>query len=376
MRIALIAPAAVPARTANSIQAMKMAQAFTAIGHEARLYVPGVTPDLEWPAIAEHYGLRERFEVRWLPSRPALRRYDFAYRAVWEAQRWGADLIYTRLPQAAAYASWRGYPTVFESHDLPGGFWGPRLLRAFLRGRGAKRLVTISAALAADLALYFRVPAFSPFTVIASDGVDLARYADLPKPEQARRQLDLPSGFTAGYTGHLYPGRGVALILEIAQRLPEVNFLLVGGEPRDVAHWEQQTHRCHLENVRFTGFVPNAQLPRYQAACEVLLMPYQARVAASSGGDIARYLSPMKMFEYLACGRAILSSDLPVLGEVLTPENAILLDPTDAAAWAATIQRLQEDPERRAELGKRARQDAGTYSWEARAERVLEGLDL
>ncbi len=145
------------------------------------------------------------------------------------------------------------------------------------------------------------------------------------------------SCFTAGYTGHLYAGRGGELMIELAARLPEITFLLVGGEPPDVARLQAKVNARQLDNVILTGFIPNADLPLYQAACDVLLMPYQKPVAASSGGDIAPYLSPMKLFEYLACGRAILSSDLPVLREVLNPANAVLLDPETSRAWAAAL---------------------------------------
>jgi glycosyltransferase involved in cell wall biosynthesis len=120
--------------------------------------------------------------------------------------------------------------------------------------------------------------------------------------------------------------------------------------------------------------VPNAELPRYQAACDVLLMPYQRHVAASSGGDIARYLSPMKLFENMACGRPILSSDLPVLQEVLNPENALLLPADDLDAWVAALQELAASPETRLRFSAQARRDVTAYSWDRRAARILEGI--
>ena len=129
-----------------------------------------------------------------------------------------------------------------------------------------------------------------------------------------------------------------------------------------------------LENVLTTGFVPNAELPRYQSACDILLMPYQQYVSASSGGDIARYLSPMKLFEYLACGRAIVSSDLPVLREVLNSENAVLLPPGDVDAWVTALRELQANPELRACLAEKARREATKYTWQARAKRILDGI--
>jgi glycosyltransferase involved in cell wall biosynthesis len=381
LKIAVVAPTYLPARRANTIQVMKMSQAFVLLGHEVQLVVPGYSTDNvskalpDWDILAHQYGLKVEFPVEWLPVRANLRRYDFGYLAVRWARGWRADLLYTRLPQAAAVASTLGIATIYEVHDLPQGALGPKLLQRFLKGSGARRLVLITRALAGDLSGRFGVPAEPPFTIIAPDGVDLDRYQDLPDPAEARRRLNLPfTGFAAGYTGHLYPGRGAELILEIASRMPEFNFLLVGGEVKDVDRLQREAAEAEPSNVLLTGFIPNAELPLYQAASDVLLMPYQRRVAASSGGDIARYLSPMKLFEYLASGRPILSSDLPVLREILNPDNAVLLAPDDVDAWVAAVRSLQADPERRTALGRRARQDAAGYTWEARAERILEGL--
>jgi len=157
--------------------------------------------------------------------------------------------------------------------------------------------------------------------------------------------------------------------------LPEVSFLLVGGEPEEVTRVRAAAQSKDLANVILTGFVPNTELPRYHAACDVFLMPYQRRVAASSGGDIARYLSPMKLFEYMACGRPILCSDLPVLREVLNPENALLLPPEDAGAWVTALESLKSDPLRRSALEARTLSEVKSYTWERRAQLILNGLD-
>lgn len=391
MKIAVIAPTTIPSRRANTFQVMKMSQALVEIGHTVRLIAqPAVNMTAtkanqsgsEWETLTEHYGLNPaaRFEIQWLSAQDRLRRYDFGWRAMRLAKQWNADLLYTRLPQAGAIASRAGVPTVLEVHDLPQGKFGNLLFRWFVNGRGAYRLVVITRALADDLRTRFSLPEpensdpARPFTIIAPDGVDLARYQDLPRPLAARQALGLarPKQFTAGYTGHLYAGRGANLILELAKRLPKVNFLIAGGEPGQVEHLAAECRAAGLENLALLGFISNTRLPLYQAACEALLMPYQRQVAASSGGDIARYLSPMKVFEYLACGRAILSSDLPVLREVLNPGNAILLPMADIDAWAAAIQNLQDNPDLCARLAEQAQREAQNYSWEARARRILQ----
>jgi glycosyltransferase involved in cell wall biosynthesis len=392
MRIAVVAPTEIPARRANTMQVMKMTQALSSLGHHVRLAAPTTRPAdanalaASWEELARHYGLQSSFPIDWLPSQPRLRRYDFSLRAITWARHWKAELIFTRLPQAAAYASFLGMKTIFEIHDLPQGTLGPLLFRGFLKGKGALRLVVITQALATDLNRRFAAPRSTPFTVIAPDGVDLERYEGMPTTDQARAELGQkphlalpqqigPQNFVAGYTGHLYPGRGSQHLLDLAARLPDIIFLIVGGEPHDVKRLREQARNRKLDNVILTGFVPNAELPRLQAACDVLLMPYQRRVAASSGGDISRYLSPMKLFEYLACERAIVSSDLPVLREALNPNNAILLPPDDLDAWADALRKLQADPEYGAAFAQQARLDASGYTWNSRVARILQGLE-
>ena len=111
-----------------------------------------------------------------------------------------------------------------------------------------------------------------------------------------------------------------------------------------------------------------------QASCDVLLMPYQRQIAVSSGGDTAEFASPMKLFEYLAAGRAILATNLPVIQEILNESNSRLLPPDDVDAWADALGSLLSDPGQRDWLAAHAREDALQYGWVMRAERVLDGL--
>ena len=68
MRIAIITNSRVPSLTANSIQAMKVCQALTQLGHTIRLFVPRESEPAGWDELASHYGLSTAFEIEWLPS--------------------------------------------------------------------------------------------------------------------------------------------------------------------------------------------------------------------------------------------------------------------------------------------------------------------
>ena len=212
MKIAVIAPTYLPARRANTVQVMKMCQAFCDLGHDIHLAVPTerADPALEdsllvpsWDELRSHYGLHCSFPIEWLASRPELRRYDFGWRSIRWARRIQAELIYTRLPQAAALASLSGLPTILEVHDMPAGQAGPWLLRRFLAGRGARRLVVITRALSDDLKHTYPILSSPGFLTIEPDGVDLARYQNLPEPPSARKSSH-PAAYAPGLAGEIY----------------------------------------------------------------------------------------------------------------------------------------------------------------------------
>lgn len=376
MKIACISVSQAPASTAHSIQALKACHALAQLGHTVGLWIPELPGPEQppWEALAAHYGLETPFELRRLPSRRALRRYDFALRAVHAAHAWGAQLVYTWLLPAALLAQWRQLPVIFELHDRPTGRLGPRLFRRLATSAGKQRILVITTALRRRVQADLGLALPDRLVQIAPNGADLERYQNLPAPAGARRALGLPECLTAGYTGHFYSGRGAGLLLGLARRFPQVQFLWVGGRAEDVRRWREQLDSAGVTNVRLTGFVDQQRLPMYQAAADILLMPYERVVAGSSGGNSADICSPMKMFDYLAAGRAILSSDLPVLHEVLNADNAVFCPPEDLPAWEDAFRSLLDDPARRARLGAQAQKDAERYAWKERARRALEGF--
>jgi glycosyltransferase involved in cell wall biosynthesis len=212
--------------------------------------------------------------------------------------------------------------------------------------------------------------------VIAPNGVDLERFASLPSTsELARQKLTLREAPTVMCTGHLYAGRGADLFLALAQSIPNAHFVWVGGRPEDVTTWKQRADNENIPNITFTGFVPNQDLPLYQSAADVLLMPYSRSIMGSSGtADSASVASPMKMFEYMAAGRAIVTADLPVIREVLDEKNTVFCRPDDLENWRIEVERLLADEPRRVELGNRAKEDVQGYTWLARAERIIRGM--
>ena len=374
MKIAVITNSRVPSLTANSIQAMKVCDALTELGHDLRVFAPAETEPLSWDELAKHYGLRFPFQIDWLPSASALKRFDFIWYAQSAAGRFKADIIYTWLPQSAVLGLWQRYPVVLEMHADVAGRLGPWWLRQFWKTGGRKRLLVTTQALRKALERSTRLEFPDEAVQVAPNGVDLERYRNLPDPIEARHQLNLKDGLTVGFTGHFYAGRGMDLLFDLARALPNVNFLWAGGTPDAVEEWLAKLNAAQVSNVTLTGFIENSRLPLYQAAADILLMPYGRSISGSSGQDIAEGINPMKMFEYMAAGRAIITTDLSVIREVLDETRAAFCPPGDMSAWKSAIENLLSDEKQRSMLASNARREVEKHTWLARAQRALDGI--
>ena len=374
MKIGCITTSIIPSKTANSIQAVKVCHALKQIGHDIHLWVPEFQR-AHWNEIAEIYGITDQFEITWLPYAKRLKQYDFSWRSVRSAIKWKADVIYTWALQAAFFANLQKVPIAMEFHDFPMGFMGPKLFQMLMRLRTEKLIMTTTRALAEGIEERYNLR-FDPDNLqIAPNGTDPERYHDLPNPDKARKSLGLKNGFTVGYTGHFYPGRGMNLLTAIARSMPEVNFLWVGGQEKDIAPWQAELNAQSIHNVTITGFIPNIRLPMYQAAADILVMPYGKKIEGSSGGNIARVINPMKMFDYLSTGRAIIASNIPVFHEVLNDKIAVFCDPDNVKEWASAIKNLSMNDNLRLTMQKTALEAAKSYSWKNRARASIEKLN-
>jgi glycosyltransferase involved in cell wall biosynthesis len=371
MNIALLTTSLIPSVAANSVQVMKMARAMADIGQQVTLYAAEGPIDREPFAF---YGVPRTFTLalaeRGTSGKLGAARYLATQTArLWEAP--AADLYYGRVARLLLTVAPRRRPLRYEAHVLPPA--GPRraVQRALFAAPNFDRLICISAALADDYAAAF--PSLDRDAIIVAhdgaDPIDLAATTPLqPWPGRA-------GAFQLGYVGGVYPGRGIETLVAVARRSPAIDVHIIGGTPEAIAPW---VNAGTPPNLHFHGHLPHERLAGAYARLDALAAPYSARVgvhgtAGTGRSDISRWMSPLKVFEYMATGLPILCTDLPVIREVLRDgETALLLGPGDYDAWTRAVGRLAADSALRQKLGAGARRAfEAEHTWTQRARRVI-----
>jgi glycosyltransferase involved in cell wall biosynthesis len=402
LRILYFADIRFPLERANGIQTMETCYALSERGHDVELIV---RPDTGTPARDpfQYYGLPplERFRIERAPfSGPAAaRRLGYlAFAAGRAAGSDRADVVFTRDLGVASLLlripRWLRPPVVYESHgyapdvaaalpELIATAAAParrKLLRLERREahvwERAGGYVTITAALAADHAGRY---GNRERVAVVPDGVRIgildsgfgSRDSGLgirdsgSGKQEAGSVVETP---IVAYAGHLYAWKGVDILLEALALVPAVGGLIVGGleaEP-DLGRVKKLAERLGISaRVTFTGLVAPARVADLLRSATILALPNPASAISN------RFTSPLKLFEYMAAGRAIVASDLPSIREVLHDGvDALLVAPGDAAALAEAIRRLVAEPALAEQLARRAAEAAPGYSWSRRAERL------
>jgi len=369
MDLVYIAPAYsdFTSRSANSIHIMRMCEAFAQNGHKTSLVLFSRGERRE--QVFENYGIEPSFEIRQVKAagkRCEKLRYSLMASSTAVALR--PDIVVGRSTEACALSAIRGISTVYDAHKP---VWEKtRELVFYLllcRNRNLLRMTTNSRALKE----IFEKARLSPHCgiTVANNGSLVLPLDEIP-PDWPGRE----DAFQVGYVGHLYAGRGVEIIVSVAGTMPEVDFHVVGGNEADIERWKSAVN---MPNLFFHGFIRHADVYRYRNRCDVLLAPYQEKVGLAGGGDQGKYMNPIKIFEYMSSRKAIVCSDLPVLREILEQgRNSILCAPGDAGEWREAIERLRKDGPLRQGLAEAAYEDfLQGYTWKARAEKMIEGLE-
>lgn len=383
MKLLYITNARIPSRRAHSVQIMKMCEAFSraSLPQGKKVEVELVVAKRR-EAIAEdpfdYYGVTHSFTIKKLPCIDlalgkfghVLQLASFAIVGLVYTMTHKADLIYTRdeiFAPLIALTPWRK-KTVYEVHTRRDFFFTRIALQHI------PRLVMISGGLKT---YYTQTYHIDPDKIlVAHDGATLESFAFMESKNELRTRLGLPTDrFIVGHIGKattLGKPKGVEEVVQAAAQAratqPEVFLLLAGLEAGEFPIMQALLKEANMpeDSYALVGHIPQKDFPIYFVTCDALIMNYP---------DTEHYrlfMSPIKMFEYMASKAAIITTDLPVVREVLSDDEAWFVKAGDTDGLAKRIGEVVEHKQEAAAKSRHAFEKVKEYSWQKRANAILE----
>ncbi len=368
MKLAYITNASLTDGWAHSVQIANMCTSFAKAGGEVTLIVP-YRKAFSTNDIFEFYKIPKNFQVKFLPcvdiffTSPSKFLYWLRFVSFYVSARvyvWfhRFDKLYSRDLYSVLF-----FPSItIEQHSFPGriSFFHKYFIKKI------KKVVTLTSYIKKD---YLNIGVPESKVLVAQSAVDLDKFVGVAK--DIKIQGINAEDYVYSYIGTLKTmgmEKGVKIGIEALKLLPQnFKFLVVGGEKPDIEYYKNIAKENGVEDrVVFVGQVPYSEIYTYSQKCDCFVAPFP---------DFKHYsffMSPLKIFEYMASRKPIISTTLPSILEVLENEkNAILVTPNDVESLVDAIKFLKNNPEKSKDIAEVAYNDVRNFTWNKRAEKIL-----
>lgn len=357
MKITYLSLSTIPSKKANAVHVMKMCEAFVKCGHKVTLICNFKKSNDAFLL----YNIKNRFTI--IDIKIKHTKLLFLLRCLISSILSiikSSDAIYSRDMYASFILSLMNVPHCFEIHNLHNRKF-PRLILKIICYKIKGKIIVITPNLAEDLKKEMKV----------KDG-KICIHSDAASPNEFAFKYD-NNQKTVLFTGSVYKGKGIETILQIALKIPHIDFIIAGG-PEEI--WYEKFHDICSKNVKYQGWQNIKSIQKLQSSAGLLLLPNMPDIYTNNGRDnIGRYTSPLKLFEYMASGRPIIASKCDVYMEILNTIKpcAIMVDPYNISEWINEINKLMNNPDYQEQLAKNAYEEfAKHYTWKKRAEAISE----
>lgn len=386
MSIFYISPSVIPSRSANTVHVISMCRALTDMGHPVDLFIQSNDKDYQG-YLSDSYGLKTNL-LEITAYSPIFKRGTeffialkalFKYISISKSEKLVCKVISRNVYAAFIFGIILSKKIIYETHIPESGVIRKKLQELLLKKQNVETIVISQALKEILLSTYQLKAKIENIHVMHDAAFDDAKVLHHQEKISERKiyfpQLGGQYKGYVGYFGHLYAGRGIEVIEGLAKQNDNILLLVFGGNEDDLLRYQQQNE---LTNLIFMGHVSPKDVKKAMLLMDVLLMPYQKSVSVGLDSvDTVQWMSPIKMFEYMSTGVPIVSSNLPVLKEVLIDgQNSLLVEPEDIKGWSDAVNLLLEDNTYARKLANKASLELSeSYTWNFRAKRMLDLLN-
>lgn len=357
-----------PSTCASSLHMIKMCDAYASLGYEVTLIV-GASIDSQ-ENILSFYNVNNSFKIKCIPTvKSKLGNITYALKSSLYVKKIRPEKLLGRSVTSLSVLALLGAEVTIDMHgpatDLH--FIDQWLFKLANKNNNLNKITLNSNALKNIMRSISYID--DAKLVVAHNGSDQFDDYDFTGFESI---LKYNKGkINVGYFGSLYAGRGIELIIDLANINNNAVFHIFGGVDKEVDYWKSM---CLSDNVFFYGHVSYKETFFYRDKCDALIAPYNpsgVTVSSNNKGDSSAYMNPIKLIEYLSAGKPILTSDIGVLKEILNKESAFFCDYNDIASWNDAVNKLV-DADLVIKMGKSSLSKFNEgFTWKSRAEKLL-----
>tara|TARA_B100000965_G_C19587430_1_gene756429 strand:- start:1430 stop:2542 length:1113 start_codon:yes stop_codon:yes gene_type:complete len=366
MKICYLANTAIPSTNASAIQIVKMCEAFSNLKNKVIL----ITTNASKGNINNFYNIKTKFEfkkLQYFKKFPlGIKYYLFSFLSIIESTKFKPDIYITRNFFTCFLLILFKKKTILElHHDLN---IEARIVKFIVKNfdfLNSKYLIKLIA-----ITNYVKRDYISKYSIKSNKIIVLPSGSSI---EENYNYSPSKKNLNIGYLGSLYKSRGIELIMKLAKIDPKNNYYVYGNKKQVKLSISKKIGK----NLYLYDYVAYKKISKILLKMDLLLMPYTSSITvAGDVGDITKYTSPLKLFDYLSVGRPIMCSNFDVLKEIVGDnKNAIFVkNYKNIYAWKKEITKLSNQLEKMKIISKNNYNLSKKYSLKKRAKKIIDEI--
>ena len=360
-KLSYIAEINLCSKSAYKHQVLKMCDAFSELGFNVTLYIISKS-DIKFNEIKKKHLLKNNFKIIALFKKK--RELNFFFRLIFFIKllieyKGKNTIIYSRSVLSSLLYSIICKKNYLEIHQANSGF------TAFLFKIFKKKILRYINFILISKNLNNILLLPNNKFLVAEDGVDIRDFNLINKNTNSEIKN------SCVYTGSLHKGKGFEFIIRLAKKNKKINFFVYG----DINTAEKKLLKDikRIRNLNIMGHVNYCKIPNILDNHPVILMPYEKEVFGNhKTANLADFMSPLKMFDYLASKKIIISSKNQNIEKILKNNyNGIICSKLSLDEWSKKIIYLMDNMNLKKTLGKNAFITAKKFTWKVRVNKIL-----
>ena len=337
MNICYISNSAAPSKNASSLQTAKLCEALSKIGHKVNLVLPDTGH--KGKDYYNFYDIKSKFKIKrikYFKKFPTgVNYYLYSLFSILISNYKNQNLYITRNFFTSLLLCLFKKAHVLEIHDdiqIEG-----RIVKflvkylKYLNNKNILKIITTTKSLSNK---------YHKSYFVSKDKLLVLHNASSIK-SRFNKYKNINKNLNIGYFGSIYKSRGLDILIKLSQMDKNNKYYIYGGSKKDI---EDLKNKYSSKNLHFQNYIPYSKIKKKLENVDICVLPYTNKITVSGDvGDILRYTSPLKIFDYMITGKLIICSNIKVIKEVLKHNiNSILInDSKSHVAWLKEINKIK-----------------------------------